>query len=328
MPRSYRHIFFALVGWLSLANAQSPSTNAQQPKAEANQAQPAPAPTLPPVQPVEPVESGELYRPCEEGQDARNSDLCAQWKAADAARDAADWTYWGVLLGIVGTIGLFWTLYYTRAAVKAAQEATKDADDAIEIARTNARAATDLAATSREAMENDLRAWIGVSCEVSDCRYSDFGFTASVEVQLRNYGKSPAPVAEVTLITYARTSMATGGAPVRRAFQFQPFEPVMPDDSSSEKFALTFEPDQLQRIIAIAQEERSGVILGFRAICKYATVFDDRRIRPRVAKVAYTIHPKIEEGDTLFDNIHWITQSHARNELNVWTDFAGLNRLA
>ena len=133
MSRSYRNIVFALVGVLSLANAQNPAGPPQQTKAQANPTQPAPAVAPPSAKPVEPIQALELNRPCKEGGDARDSDLCAQWKAADAARDAADWTRWGVLIGIIGTVGLFWTLYYSRAAVKAAQSATKDAENALTI---------------------------------------------------------------------------------------------------------------------------------------------------------------------------------------------------
>jgi hypothetical protein len=321
----YRHIFFALVGWLALANTQGPSGNTQQPKAETNQTQPTPAPSPPPVQPVEQVESPKLYRPCDQGQDYRNSDLCAQWKAADAARDAADWTYWGVLLGIVGTIGLFWTLYYTRAAVKAAQEATKDADAAIAIAARNADAAADLAETSREAMQNDLRGWVGVTCDVGGCRASEHGLTLSVTVNLKNYGKSPVPVAEVSLITYARTNWATGGAPVRRAFTHQPFQPIMPGKYSTDKFSLTFDADQIEKIVEIASAEHSGVILGFRVVCRYATIFDDRRTRPRLSKASYVVFGKPGRVENLYGAIGWVRESLSRDDLQVWSDLSGHN---
>ena len=191
MSRSYRSIVFALVGWLSLANAQGPSTNTEQPKAEANQLQPVKPIAPPTTEAVEPVESPELYRPCDQGQDARNSDLCAQWKAADAARDAANWTYWGVLLGIVGTVGLFWTLYYTRKAVLAAESATKDADSALAIASRNADAAAKMAKIAAETNEiarqsqlAELRPYI----YVKESRIEN----GMVFVHLHNFGRTPA----------------------------------------------------------------------------------------------------------------------------------------
>lgn len=41
---------------------------------------------------------------CEQGRDNRRSDLCAQWKAADAARESADWTRRAFYLGIAGAV--------------------------------------------------------------------------------------------------------------------------------------------------------------------------------------------------------------------------------
>lgn len=60
---------------------------------------------------------------CKKGDDIRSSDLCAQWKAADAAREAAFWaqksynvSFWGTL-GVLGTLLL--ALWSNRIALKA-----------------------------------------------------------------------------------------------------------------------------------------------------------------------------------------------------------------
>lgn len=122
MSRGYRCILIALVGWLSLA-AQQPAANTQESETSTNLSKAAPQVAAPPVQTVKPVESPKLERPCESGNDDRESDLCAQWKAADAARDAADWTRWGAIIGIIGTVGLLWTLFYTARGTRAAIDA-------------------------------------------------------------------------------------------------------------------------------------------------------------------------------------------------------------
>ena len=93
------------------------------------------------VESVEPIHPPEITQDCQRTEDNRKSDLCAQWKAADSAFDAAFWAKWSFVLGMIGTFGLFATLYYTRAAVRVAQEATRDADTALEIAERNANAA-------------------------------------------------------------------------------------------------------------------------------------------------------------------------------------------
>lgn len=73
-----------------------------------------------------PVETDQTTKPCAKNSDNRNSDLCAQWKAADAATDSANWSWWQVLLGGGGiAIGLL----TFAAAFKAAQYAKKAADE-------------------------------------------------------------------------------------------------------------------------------------------------------------------------------------------------------
>lgn len=160
MPRAYRCILVVFVGWLSLANTPKPSSNPERPKAESNEAQPAKLIAPPAPQPVKPVQPLELYRPCGRSEINYNSDLCAQWKAAEAASEAAFWTEWGFWLGLVGTTGLLTTLFYTRAAVKVAQEATKDADKAIAIATRNADAAAEQALISKQSADRQLRPYL------------------------------------------------------------------------------------------------------------------------------------------------------------------------
>lgn len=210
MPRGYRCIVFAVVGWLSLANAAAPQPKAQpqQPEAQTNQASAAQPVALPPAKPVEPVQSPELHRPCNEGEEARNSDLCAQWKAADAARDAADWTFWGVIVGIVGTVGLIWTLYYTRKAVLAAEKGTKDAEAALAHVRQVARA--------------ELRPWLtynGFDCHPFTNGYIGevrFPYGLAARVNFINAGKTPA--AKVSIFTATKVLPFDSDAP--------PFEPA------------------------------------------------------------------------------------------------------
>jgi hypothetical protein len=60
---------------------------------------------------------------CQNGSDKRDSDLCAQWKAADAARDAANYALWTLLLSGVGTGLLIWTLWETRQTAMREQRA-------------------------------------------------------------------------------------------------------------------------------------------------------------------------------------------------------------
>jgi hypothetical protein len=78
--------------------------------------------------------------PCKIGDDRRYSDLCAQWKAADAAASSAYWTqsqFWaGLLLGLSTLGAAIAAAFYARAAAvhadRSANEAKRSADAAQE----------------------------------------------------------------------------------------------------------------------------------------------------------------------------------------------------
>lgn len=106
MLRSYRHFIFALVGCLSLA-AQQPEPTASEKQAATNQRI---ADALTDIartydNQAKGAEGAPESRPCNPGDDQRDSDLCAQWKAADAADNAA--LFGGIsIIGIAIAIGL------------------------------------------------------------------------------------------------------------------------------------------------------------------------------------------------------------------------------
>lgn len=111
----------------------------------------------------------DLYKmPCKGTGEDRQSDLCAQWKAVD-------WTKWGVLVGILGTIALVYQIMLTRAALEDTGKATKAME------RQN------------ELTEREQRAWIDISLNVlkivtSNDAVLEFDF----EVTFKNIGKSVA----------------------------------------------------------------------------------------------------------------------------------------
>jgi len=323
MPRGHWCIVVAALG--CLASAPQPRAQSEQPKPKAEQPKPTPAAPAN-AKAIEAIEPPEYYRPCQENGQDRNSDLCAQWTAAHGAADAAYWAKWSFWIGLAGLGGLISTLYYTRKAVLAAEEATADADKAIEIAGKNADAATALAETSHEAMQNDLRAWLGVSCVVEESRPFEGSVHLSVRVTLRNYGKSPAPSPYVSFITYARTNMGTEGSKERQ-FQSHPFEPVMPNETSSESFQLEYGKDILDEIETIRAEEGAYfIMLCFRVICTYRTVFSTQADLPRHSKVAYTVSGKPTDPE-VFDQGEWYRTLCSPRDLNVWPTFSGLKRL-
>ena len=113
MLRGYRHIVFALVGFLTLA-AHHPNAEA---KGKQSDPQERSAHALENIasryeeQTKRPQSSRETEQ-CDQANDKRYSDLCAQWKAADAAADSAWWAAVGGFAGAVSTILVLIALYF------------------------------------------------------------------------------------------------------------------------------------------------------------------------------------------------------------------------
>lgn len=61
-----------------------------------------------------------LSEPCLPGEDTRTSELCAQWKAADASWKSAEWTKYGVWGGLMTLSAAVAAAFYARQAAQAA----------------------------------------------------------------------------------------------------------------------------------------------------------------------------------------------------------------
>jgi hypothetical protein len=130
-----------------------------------------------------PNTADETAEPCEKGKDNRNSDLCAQWKAADAAEVSADWagdTFW---LGLVGTVFGCFTLI---AAALAAYYAKRAAEET----KRGADAAHDAIVVTRELGQVQVRAYVAIG----NIRVIGFNpdMTPEISYKIKNVGQSPA----------------------------------------------------------------------------------------------------------------------------------------
>lgn len=63
------------------------------------------------------IASDALNQACKKGVDLRTSQLCAQWKAADAAADSARWSWWQLVVGAGTLLAAFAAAIYARLAV-------------------------------------------------------------------------------------------------------------------------------------------------------------------------------------------------------------------
>ena len=119
--------------------------------------------------------------PCPRGEDNRASDLCAQWKAADAARKAAEWS---IVAFIVGTIVNVMTLLGVGAGFFETRRAT---------------------GIARESLSADTRAWLEVSYEPRGMLQVDEDldevFLEGV-AKVRNVGNSPATGVQFSGLLY------------------------------------------------------------------------------------------------------------------------------
>jgi hypothetical protein len=123
--------------------------------------------------------------PCNKPQSETESDLCAQWRAAQAAEKSADWTVYGFWATLAGMALLTWQIMLTREAVKDTGDATIAMQEANRIAR--------------EIGENQVRAYVHI--ESATIRLG--GSLIEVEVKFKNIGQSPAPKIEVEISPHA-----------------------------------------------------------------------------------------------------------------------------
>jgi hypothetical protein len=154
----------------------------------------------------------EHARSCRPGEDDRTSELCAQWKAADAGDKAAYWARWSFFLGIIGTLGLLWTLYYTRKAVRLAGSASQDTQTGLAIAARNADAAAEQVKIARETAQAELRPFLSHQFrEVTVAWNSDERKGWNVLFRWTNIGTSPAEI--VALQAFQESRPITDPAP-------------------------------------------------------------------------------------------------------------------
>lgn len=184
MPRGYRCIILAFVGWLILAaapNHQSDNRDYQtRTQRETEQGLAGIATAIKETNKNSQPDAG-----CEPGRDDRHSDLCAQWKAADAANN----TFW---LGVVGTAIGFMTL---AAAVFAAWYARHAAVET----RRSANAAERAIAFADDAGRQERRPWI-IYSTMNVGRTADNEFYFMIPMW-ENAGLSPA------IVNYTKTNV-------------------------------------------------------------------------------------------------------------------------
>lgn len=184
-------------------------------------------------------EASLLSSSCEPGRDQRQSDLCAQWKAADAAREAARWAFWSTIVSVAGIFGLWLNLRQGRHALAKAREAN-------EIARLSA--------------ERQLRAYVGV--EKLKINTVVAGARLIVWMTLRNRGQTPARQLRIRCCAVRCWGVPSAGARIKFDRAEKLYD-LGADQSTSQPIVLTEEPLTQLQIDTILRGEAAFVVGGY-----------------------------------------------------------------
>jgi hypothetical protein len=177
MPRGYRFFVFALGLTLSCANHANAEGGKQQTQSEQSIAASLSDIAAANNQQAERSKrSDQDEAPCGQGQYGSNADLCAQWKAADAASDSAWWA-WAV--GITAIISTFAVL----VAIGLTYQANGIARDT---AKRQLRAYVGVAGITFE-IASDKRNYNPIDLSTPGLVYPDF-----IKINVKNFGQTPA----------------------------------------------------------------------------------------------------------------------------------------
>jgi len=188
MPRGYRYIVCALLGWLVLAAAAPEGTDRAR---EQDQTAREIANSLSGID-ASLKKAGEpdvTTQPCGEREQKRDSDLCAQWKAADAAESSSNAAW---LFGIVGSLIGAITMYAAIRAALYARDAAREAKRGSDAAEKGLAHAQNISAM-------ELRPYLFIerieTCEIYSREYQ-------VTIWFKNFGHTPARNIEVRSLCY------------------------------------------------------------------------------------------------------------------------------
>jgi hypothetical protein len=215
--------------------------------------------------------NSEIEQPCRAGIDRRSSDLCAQWKAADAAARSADAAW---LFGYVGGgIGLL-TLLAAGAAAFFARNAAIHTERGANAAGEAVERAIEANRLTIGFNQQQLRAYVG--CEDSAINHGRFldGSDAFARFWLRNRGQTPA----LEVRSVARAELATV-SPERHKIYFRGksrTEPangvIWPSGANIQSFSLDLPSGAMTQVAA------GRLYLIVAGIISYRDIFGKRHL--------------------------------------------------
>ena len=223
MLRGYRIAIIAAFGWLIVAANESGvapsgvSDNQATSERATSLKTPQPAPqaiAVPKAPEPETKDAG-----CSDGKDRRDSDLCAQWKAADAAFDAARAGESQINIGWIGLMLGFVTMGAAIAAALYAKDAAKHTKDSVDA--TQMAAGPDLVFSG--------------AIHVMPPKSIEFPYTVNVIITVGNQGNSAAHSLSIQRCAWGFSSNEhiKGAAPIE---QLSNTETIQIDSSAQFEF--------------------------------------------------------------------------------------------
>lgn len=235
-------------------------------------------------------------KPCREGQDDRSSDLCAQWKAADAAQSASRAAWWiGCVSGLIGAL----TLAAAWSAAKWAKNAAGHTGDGAAQAQRAAKAAEDTLALTREVSNADLRAWMSVELNCKEIRRTDNFVTISIKASLKNEGKTPALRVAISLDAFIVSSVVTSNDEKAGLDKHQyPLSSLLPSAPIDHDRGLRIENSDVEQALKSCETIGFPPMMIVDAVVFYHTVFDADDAPKRLTSIRYYLIGENADGTT------------------------------
>ena len=138
---------------------------------------------------------------CPPGVDNHHSDLCAQWKAADAAGDSANWAFASFLVAALTLIAAGAAAVYAKNAAKETKRSAEAAFSAVEAAQEANRISADTA-------DRQLRAYLYPSTGEISLSAGEIVVSCPIRIPLRNTGATPATLVFYEIKSFVRSNWA------------------------------------------------------------------------------------------------------------------------
>jgi hypothetical protein len=243
------------------------------------------AATLDKVSQERPADAG-----CRAGKDNRQSDLCAQWKAADAAAESA-WSayaaFWAAIVGLL--IGAL-TLIAAGFAAKFARDAAIHTEAGANEAKRAADAAEQSLESSREVAQSDLRAWLDIDLTLVGCGRNDRFASITVNVELKNLGKTPALRTAVSVKAYVKSALEENyGTWPSTNETARPITSILPGKTADGNVQARIDAEEIAAGVAKAKSEGFEPVIIVDAVVHYHTIFDTEDSPKRLTSTRYVM---------------------------------------